>query len=294
VGGSADLTGSNGVAIGARPVTRASFAGATAVHWGVREHAMGAAANGIALHGGLRPYVATFLMFHDYHRPAVRLSALMGVPVVWVYSHDSFHLGEDGPTHQPIESLVALRSIPRMEVWRPADGYEVAAAWRSALRRGNGPTSILLTRQDVPTLGPCGDLPHGARIAGDGHDVVVVATGSEVGAALDARSRLAGTLSVRVVSMPCRERFLAAPVEVRNALVPPNLPRVAFEAARMTGWEAVVGSDGLLVGIEDFGASAPAAVLARQYGLDGQGLAERLLARVISGPTPVVSPTTGR
>lgn len=277
LGGSADLTGSNGVAFGAAPLTPDSFAG-SAVHWGVREHAMGAACNGMALHGGLRPYGATFLMFHDYQRPSVRLAALMNQGVVWIYSHDSLFLGEDGPTHQPIESLVALRSIPRLEVWRPADGWETAVAWREALRRHDSPTALILTRQELPTLAQVDDLPAGARIVAEGTDIVVVATGSEVATAIEARTLVAAKgVSVRVVSMPCRERFLRQSRPVREALVPPAMKRVAFEAALMTGWEAVVGSDSLLIGLTDFGASAPASVLAKQFGLDPESVATKLL-----------------
>ncbi len=281
VGGSADLTGSNGVAIGATALTPDRFAGARSVHWGVREHAMGGACNGIALHGGVRPYCATFLVFHDYHRPSVRLSALMGQPVLWIYSHDSVFLGEDGPTHQPIETLLALRAIPGMVVWRPADANETAASLRASLLHTTGPSAVVLTRQDLPVLpGADGiDLSAGAWLVRDvlAPSAVLVATGSEVSAALAAADLLqASDVRVRVVSMPSRERFLAADAATRNALLPVNLPRVTIEAATTKGWECVAGDGGLRIGIDRFGASAPAAQLAELFGLTPAAIADRV------------------
>ena len=237
---------------------------------------MGGVMNGLSLHGGFRPFGGTFLVFSDYMRPAVRLAALMRVPVVYVFTHDSIGLGEDGPTHQPVEHLAALRAIPGLDVMRPADATETAAAWRCAMT-ATGPTALALTRQDLASLGLPFDRvregverggyvvsdPVGARPA-----VVLIGTGSEVGVARAAAERLAaGGIAARVVSMPSPTRFLAQPAAHRAAVLPAGLPRVIVEAATSFGWHAVGGDRAAYVTLEHFGASAPAARLFQEFGL---------------------------
>ena len=272
LGGSADLAGSNGTEVGRASVTPDTFAGAGNLHFGVREHGMAAMANGMALHGGMIPYVATFLMFHDYMRPSVRLSCLMGQRVVYIYTHDSIFLGEDGPTHQPIETLLAMRSVPDMRVYRPADATETAEAWKAALLRDDGPTALVLTRQGLPVLAPgaAEGTSKGAYVLADTEgapDVVLIATGSEVSLAVEARALLAKAgIAARVVSAPCLEVFRAAPAAYRAAVLPAGIPRVSIEAGVTMGWGDLVGEGGLSIGIDRFGASAPAEVLAEQFG----------------------------
>lgn len=283
VGGSADLAGSNGSTITGEPAwSRASFAGRN-IHFGIREHAMAAICNGISLHGGLRPFCATFLVFYDYLRPAVRLAALMHQPVVYVLTHDSVHVGEDGPTHQPIEHLWAMRGVPNLHVLRPADAAETAEAWRYALARHDGPTVLALSRQDLPVydranLGAAAGLHQGAytlrEAAAGTPDVVLIGTGSEVEVALDAALLLeAEGVFARVVSMPCVERFRAAPREAQLAVLPAGVPRVSVEAGITLGWQAIVGLDGASVGIDRFGASAPGSVVAEKLGITPQAVA---------------------
>jgi transketolase len=282
VGGSADLHESNGLHFGRPPLTRARFAGTGGIHFGVREHAMGAICNGIALHGGLRPYNATFLIFHDYQRPAVRLAALMHQPVLFIYSHDSFWLGEDGPTHQPIETLLALRAIPGIEVWRPGDALETVAAYKAILRHTGGPSAILTTRQALPTLDLGGRdadelVARGGYVVADaeGAKLVLMGTGSEVSLCLAAQKELAERgIAARVVSLPCRERLWSQPREYRDQVLPPGLPRVSVEAATTLGWERYVGDSGASVGIDRFGASAPGEVLAEKFGFTAQHVAD--------------------
>ncbi|MCC6159772.1 MAG: transketolase [Deltaproteobacteria bacterium] len=290
VGGSADLEPSNKSFVkGSESIAAGKFGGRN-LHFGVREHAMGAVCNGLAAFGGWRPYAATFLVFADYMRPAIRLAALMHLPVVYVFTHDSFQVGEDGPTHQPIEHVEALRMIPGLRVLRPADAVETAAAWFAALHH-TGPTAIILTRQKVPTIyretafGPP-DLVMGAQALGSGLDeaATMVATGSEVGLAIEAAKILAaeGT-KLRVVSMMCRERFLERPEIERDRVVPPGQPVCSIEAGVTNGWVAITGRDGLRIGLDRFGASAPAEELARQFGFVAESVAARLrewLARV--------------
>ncbi len=290
VGGSADLEPSNKSFIkGSESIAAGKFGGRN-LHFGVREHAMGAVCNGLAAFGGWRPYAATFLVFADYMRPAIRLAALMHLPVVYVFTHDSFQVGEDGPTHQPIEHVEALRMIPGLRVLRPADAVETAAAWFAAMHH-TGPTAIILTRQKVPTIerenafGPP-DLVMGAQALGAGLDeaATIVATGSEVGLAIEAAKLLAaeGT-KLRVVSMMCRERFLERPEIERDRVVPPGQPVCAIEAGVTNGWAAITGRDGLRIGLDRFGASAPAEELARQFGFVAESVAARIrewLARV--------------
>jgi transketolase len=275
LGGSADLAGSNGTDIG-RPLFRPDrFEGAGTLCFGVREHAMGALCNGMALHGGVIPYCATFLMFHDYMRPAVRLASLMGQRVVLLYSHDSILLGEDGPTHQPVETLMALRTTPGVTVLRPADAAETAESWKAALRQTSGPTAIILTRQNLPVfdravLGAAEGLHQGAYVLSDSAAaprLQLVATGSEVALAMSAAAALDSQgVPVRVISAPCWERFEQLPAADREAIVLPGVPVITVEAGLTLGWRHVAGTTGACIGIDRFGASAPDKVLADKFG----------------------------
>ncbi len=287
VGGSADLAGSNGTAIGAQAITAERFAGAGTVHFGVREHAMAALCNGIALHGGLRAYDATFLMFHDYMRPAVRLGALMKMPVVHIYTHDSVFLGEDGPTHQPISTLLALRAIPNVDVWRPGDAAETIEAWKAALRKTDGPSALILTRQGLPVLDHTeladpGGAARGGYVLSDCEgdaQVCLLGTGSEVATCLDAQQVLAAQgIRSRVVSLPCRERFWAQDSDYKHGVLPMGVPRLSVEAGVTLGWERWVGDNGDCIGIDDFGHSAPASVIAENLGFTSAHVAERAAA----------------
>jgi len=287
VGGAADLAGSTLTGFDGEPDYTRSRATRN-VHWGVREHAMGAAVNGLALHGGIvRPYGSTFLIFSDYMRPAIRLSALMELDVAWVFSHDSLGLGEDGPTHQPVEQLAALRAIPGLTVLRPADATEVAEAWRLILEQLDGPACLVLTRQGVPVLdrgelAPAAGLARGAyTLCGpEQADVVLVGTGSEVSLALEAARSLAGEgVSARVVSMPSWELFAQQPGEYRESVLPPTVPSVSIEAGVTFGWERWVDR---AVGVDRFGASAPGAEVLSRLGITAEAVtaaARDLLAR---------------
>jgi transketolase len=277
IGGDADLSVSTNTAIDGE----ASFDGQTGagrnLRFGVREHAMAAIANGMCWHGGVRPYVATFFVFSDYLRPALRLAALNSLPAIHVFTHDSIALGEDGPTHQPVEQLAALRAMPNLHVVRPCDGEETAKAWLHALRRKTGPTALVLSRQALPNLdrgalGTRGGLERGGYVLteakGGMPKVVLIATGSEVELALAAREALesAGT-PCRVVSLPCRELFLAQDATYRDDVLPPALrARVVIEAAASFGWERFSGDVGEIVGLDRFGASAPGAVNLEKLG----------------------------
>jgi transketolase len=274
-GGSADLAVSNQTLVkGAPAASRQNLAGRN-LHFGVREHAMGAILTGMALHGGIIPYGGTFLTFTDYMRPAIRLAALMGQRVIYVLTHDSLFLGEDGPTHQAVEHAMALRLIPNLHVMRPADGRETAAAWFHALRRCQGPTAILLSRQGLPqlpgTLNALEGVGRGGYVVHGGAarpDLVLIGTGSELhlctGAAKDLES---DGLAVRVVSMVSAERFLAEPQSYRDQVLPPDCPaRVSVEAGRTFGWERFVGPQGRSVGLDRFGESAPGGALAEHFG----------------------------
>jgi transketolase len=282
IGGSADLTGSNNTRIKEQPVvTRDSFAGSY-VYYGVREHAMAAVMNGLALHGGFVPYGGTFLVFSDYCRPAIRLSALMRQRVVYVMTHDSIGLGEDGPTHQPVEHLASLRAIPNLNVFRPADGVETAECWELAVRTDDTPSILALTRQPVPNLrtaaGADNLCARGAYVlaetAGRQRDVTILATGSEVGVAVEARALLARDgIEAAIVSMPCWELFAQQPVAYRAAVLGEG-PRVAVEAAVKQGWERWLGEEGAFVGMEGFGASAPAGRLFEHFGITPAKVAE--------------------
>ncbi len=284
VGGSADLAESNLTDIkGGGAFSPDSPAGRN-VHFGIREHAMGAIANGLAYDGLFLPFVGTFLQFADYMRPAVRLAALSRLQVAYVWTHDSIFLGEDGPTHQPIEHLTALRAIPNLHVVRPFDGEEVAVAWAHALQRRDGPTALVLSRQKIAPVkrdapfDPAAALRGGYVVADPpGARFTVVATGSEVALAQAALELLAKKgIAGRLVSMPCRECFEAQPEAVRDAVVPPALPVAVVEAARGLEWWKLAGRSGLVLGIDRFGASAPEKALAEAYGFTPALVAARL------------------
>jgi len=285
VGGSADLAPSNNTFIADGGSVSRDDMSARNLHFGVREHAMGALMNGMALHGGLRPYGGTFLVFSDYMRGSVRLAALMKQPVVFVWTHDSIFVGEDGPTHQPIEHAASLRAMPNLRVFRPADANETAAAWTLALENGDGPSALLLTRQGLPTsedtvLGK--GVERGAyvleRESGDGDpDVILIATGSEVSLSREAAKILAEQgVRARVVSMPCWELFEEQDTAYRDSVLPPSVTkRVAVEAGCTFGWERWVGLDGAVIGLDRFGASARAGVLAEKFGFTAENVAAR-------------------
>ena len=278
IGGSADLVESTKTILSTGgSFSRHNPAGRN-MHFGVREHAMGTIVNGLALHGGLRPYGATFFVFSDYMRPAIRLSALMDIPSIWVFTHESVFLGEDGPTHQPIEHLAAMRAMPNMAVFRPADAGEMLESWETVLNQSH-PAIILGTRQSVPVLdrsGLEGGVARGAYVLRDGDGAVVIATGSEVSVALEAADLLAEDHSIRVVSMPCAELFLEQPEEYRREVLGDALPVASVEAGSTLGWSRFTGPDGLNIGIDRFGASAPAGRIAEELGLTGPAVARRL------------------
>jgi len=270
VGGSADLTGSNLTMVKASKVVERE-GGGNYVFYGVREFGMCAVMNGIALHGGFIPYGGTFLVFSDYARNALRLAALMGVRAVYVFSHDSIGLGEDGPTHQPIEHAASLRLIPNMELWRPCDPVETAVAWGAALRRKSGPTALLLTRQNVAFYkrNSLDGIGRGGYVLADapGARAVVIATGSEVALALEAQKQLAAAgVPVRVVSMPSTSVFDRQPDDYRKSVLPQGLPRVAVEAGVTDFWRKYVGLEGAVVGIDRYGESAPAGDVFKHFG----------------------------
>jgi transketolase len=273
VGGSADLAPSTDTYLkGFGDVTSGDFA-ARNFHFGVREHAMAAMLNGMAAHGGFRVYGGTFLIFSDYMRPSIRLAALEELPVVFVYSHDSIGLGEDGPTHQPIEHLASLRAIPNLVLLRPADANETAAAWRIALERDEGPTALVLTRQKMPVLKPGGAVEKGAYVMEDGSEVVLIGTGSEVSVCLEARNLLQEQgISARVVSMPSWELFREQSQEYCDEVLPPVVPRLSVEAATTFGWCEWADD---AVGIDHFGASAPGPVALEKFGFTAENVAER-------------------
>ena len=282
VGGSADLAPSNNTMIDGSAAFSAEGPEGRNFHFGVREHAMGAVTNGINLHGGLRGYAGTFLIFSDYMRASVRLAALMGVPSIWLWTHDSVFLGEDGPTHQPIEHLAALRAMPNLWVMRPADPTEVSVSWEMAIERRDGPSALVLTRQNlpVPATEPDRDLVRrGAYVRRDGNDAVLVATGSEVQLAERAAALLeADGTSIRVVSMPCWEAFAIQDEAYRSSVFPPAMPIASLEAAATFGWAEITGKDGLNIGIDHFGASAPWTVIAAEWGFSAEAVAQRVAA----------------
>ena len=259
------------------------------VHYGVREHAMAAVSNGLALHGGVIPFSATFFTFADYMRPAIRLAALMKLRSIYVFTHDSIGVGEDGPTHQPIEHAASLRAIPTLTVIRPADANETASAWRVAMTR-RGPTALLLTRQALPVLAGTDDVAYGGYVLADADgrpDVILIATGSEVPLALEARAELAGRgIKARVVSLPSWELFDAQPQAYRDTILPPSvLARVAVEAGVPQGWEKYTGAFGAVVGIENrFGASAPIKVVMEKLGFTAANVAAKAAEVVAALP----------
>ena len=292
IGGDADLSGSTKTGL----KDAGDFDGQTGkgnnLHFGVREHAMGAIANGIAYHGGLRPFTATFFTFSDYMRPAVRLAALNNLPVVFVWTHDSIALGEDGPTHQAVEHLAALRSMPNLYVVRPCDGAESAQAWRMALERTEGPTGLILTRQKVAgldrtKLASAEGLHKGAYVLSDcaGQPAaLLLATGSEVQVALEAQDTLQlEGISTRVISMPCWEAFKDQPASYREEVLLPSVPvRVSIEAGVTFGWDKWIGEEGVAIGVDKYGSSAPAEVLMEHYGITAAHVV-REVKRLVGG-----------
>jgi transketolase len=289
IGGSADLTGSNGTRTKHHTaVGPGAFAG-NYLHYGVREHGMAAAMNGLALHGGIVPYGATFLVFTDYCRPSIRLSALMGRRVVYVMTHDSIGLGEDGPTHQPVEQLASLRAMPNLNVFRPADAVEVAECWELALLAAGTPSILALTRQGLPALRTAAGSENlsarGAYVLAEAkgakRDVTILATGSEVSLAMQAREQLEKSgVDAAVVSMPCWELFAAQPDSYRKAVLG-SAPRIGVEAAIGMGWERWLGDGGTFIGMSGFGASAPASKLFEHFGITP--------ARIVAAARKVVS-----
>ena len=296
VGGSADLTGSNlTLWSGSRPIARDAPDG-NYIYFGVREFAMCAIVNGMALHGGVIPYAGTFLVFSDYARNALRMAALMRLRGVFVLTHDSIGLGEDGPTHQAVEHAPSLRLVPNLSVWRPCDTVETAAAWRYAIEREDGPVCLLLSRQGVPhqerTREQIEAIRRGGYVlvpepAGRAPDTVIIATGSEVGLAVEAAAALAGDgHAVRVVSMPSTDVFDAQDDGYRNEVLPPAGLRVAVEASHPDGWRKYVGLDGLCMGVSTFGESAPAADVYGHFGLVAVEVAERIRACLADRKSP--------
>ncbi len=277
IGGAADLAESTKTELHESGSFTATDRSGRNIHFGIREHAMGTIVNGMALHGGVRPYGATFFVFTDYMRPAVRLSALMDIPSIWVYTHESVFLGEDGPTHQPIEHLASFRAMPNMRVFRPADAGEMVETWETVLNQAH-PAMILGTRQGLPVLDrPSGGVARGAYVLRDGADLVIIATGSEVSASLAAADELAGEgVDARVVSMPCVELFDEQDAAYRESVVGTGLRTVTVEAGATLGWSRFTGPDGLAIGIDHFGASAPAGRIAQEWRLDGPGIAARI------------------
>ena len=289
VGGSADLAPSNKTYLEGLGDYGAANRGGRNLRFGIREHAMGAILNGMALHGGWITYGATFLVFRDYMQPAIRLAALMGLPVIYVFTHDSIAVGEDGATHQPVEQLAALRATPNLTVIRPADAGETRAAWKAALEHKDGPVALILARQKVPTIdrslhAPADGLFRGAYVLADSSssrpDLILLATGSEVSLALAARDRLEQEgVGTRVVSMPSWEFFKTQPLEYQEAVLLPEVTaRLAIEAGVAQGWWRYVGTGGGVLSIERFGASAPGEVVLKEYGFSAQNVVERALA----------------
>ncbi len=285
VGGSADLGPSNNTMLKEFPSVGPRSFGGRNLHFGIREHGMGAVMNGMSLHGGWIVYGGTFLIFTDYFKPSIRLAAMMGLPVVYVLTHDSIFLGEDGPTHQPIEQLAGLRAIPNLTVIRPADATETAEAWRLAVENRKGPTALVLTRQALPVLDrsrfpPASKVEQGGYVIWESGatkpDVILMASGSEVSISIDAARALAKEgVAVRVVSLPSFDRFDGQPDAVKDSVLPRECGvRVAVEAGSPEGWERYVGCRGRVIGIDRFGASAPAKVLAQKFGFTAENIAK--------------------
>jgi transketolase len=286
IGGSADLTGSNNTKTSATtPFTKDDYSGRY-IYYGIREFGMAAAMNGMALHGGIIPFGGTFLIFSDYARPAIRLSALQGARVIYVLTHDSIGQGEDGPTHQPIEHLQSLRMIPNLELFRPCDAIEVAECWQLALMRRDGPSVLALSRQDLPMLRNSVDENLSAKgayrlVAAQAHRrVIIIATGSEVSLAVDVASELeAQGIGVDVVSMPSVSRFHAQDADYRADVLPSaNVLRVSIEAGTTFGWSEITGEKGLRIGIDRFGASASGKVLMEHFGFSAAKIVPQILS----------------
>jgi len=288
VGGSADLTGSNNTRTKSMKAISASDYSGRFIHYGVREHGMAAAMNGMALHGGIIPYSGTFLVFSDYCRPAIRLAALMGKRVIHIMTHDSIGLGEDGPTHQPVEHLAALRAIPNLLVFRPCDAVETAECWQLALEAKDRPSVLALTRQNLPQLSQnfletnrCAAGAYEIAAADGKAEVSIFATGSEVAIAVEAKKMLAAKdIATRVVSAPCFELLLEAPETARRAVIGDANVKVGVEAAIRQGWDAIIGSDGVFVGMTSFGASAPYKDLYKHFGITPEAVADAALRKL--------------
>ena len=288
IGGSADLTGSNNTRTKSMKAMSASDFSGRFIHYGVREHAMASAMNGMTLHGGIIPYSGTFLVFSDYSRPAIRLAALMGERVIHVMTHDSIGLGEDGPTHQPVEHLAALRAIPNLLVFRPCDAVETVECWQLALEAKDRPSVLALTRQNLPQLSPisldsnrCAAGAYEIAAAEGKAQVSIFATGSEVAIAVEAKKLLAAKgVQARVVSIPCFELLLEAPEAARHALIGDAAVKIGVEAAVRMGWDAIIGSDGIFVGMNSFGASAPFKELYKKFGITPEKVAEAALGKL--------------
>lgn len=291
IGGSADLAPSTKTLLDGEGAFCLEDCGGRNMHFGVREHAMGAIVNGMALHGGVIPYGATFLVFSDYMRPALRLSAIMSADAHWVFTHDSIGVGEDGPTHQPIEHVMSLRAIPNLAVIRPADANETAIAWKLAIER-QSPVALALTRQNLPILDPettpvREGAMRGAYVLAEAEGdlrLVIIATGSEVALAMDAREALqAKGIGVRVVSMPCMEIFEEQPPHYITEVLPADVPKMAIEAGVTLGWERWTGCNGNVIGLDRFGASAPGDEVFEKLGFTVENVVERATALLGSG-----------
>ena len=284
IGGSADLSSSTNTIVKDAPSFGPDDHSGRNFHFGIREHGMGSIMNGMALHGGVIPYGATFLIFSDYMRPPIRLAAIMKIQTIYVYTHDSIGLGEDGPTHQPVEQLSTLRAVPNITLIRPADASETAEAWRAAIKHRDGPVALVLTRQklgfiDRTKYAAAAGLAHGAYVLADtpggAPQLVLMSSGSEVALILEAQQRLAAEgIRARAVSMPSHELFARRPIEYRNSVLPPGVKRIAIEAAHPMSWYRWVGDDGVILGIERFGASAPYKEIYEHLGLTVDKLVE--------------------
>jgi transketolase len=258
------------------------------IHYGIREHGMAAAMNGMTLHGGIIPYSGTFLVFSDYCRPSIRLAALMGERVIHIMTHDSIGLGEDGPTHQPVEHLAALRAIPNLLVFRPCDVVETLECWQLALKAKDRPSVLALTRQNLPQLSPisldsnrCAAGAYEIATATSKAQVSLFATGSEVAIAVEAKKLLdAKGVSARVVSIPCFELLLEAPDAARRAVIGDAPVKIGVEAAVRMGWDAIIGNDGVFIGMDSFGASAPFKELYKNFGITAEKVAEAALSKL--------------
>ena len=288
IGGSADLTGSNNTRTKAMKAISAADYSGTFIHYGIREHGMAAAMNGMTLHGGIIPYSGTFLAFSDYCRPSIRLAALMGERVIHIMTHDSIGLGEDGPTHQPVEHLAALRAIPNLNVFRPCDAVETVECWQLALEGRETPSVMALTRQNLPQLrrtlderNKCVAGAYEISPAQGKAQVSIFATGSEVSIAVEGQKLLAAQgIAARVVSVPCFELFLAQPDESRRAVIGDAPVKIGVEAAVRMGWDAIIGSDGSFVGMTGFGASGPYKELYKHFGITPEKIAEAALSKL--------------